>query len=63
MDIKIFLATTIAVVFILSFIYISWSFRSFFRYTFNDMAIIAFVVWAIFLLSGLIGIILLSGVL
>jgi len=63
MDIKIFLVTTVTIVTILSFIYILWSFRSFFRYTFNDMAIIAFVVWAILLLSGLIGIILLSGVL
>jgi hypothetical protein len=63
MDIKIFLATTTTFVVFLFFLYISWSFRSFFRYTFNDMAIIAFVVWAILLLSGLIGIILLSGVL
>jgi len=63
MDIKIFLAVTIIVIAVLFFIYVCWSFRSFFRYTYNDLAIIAFSLWAIILLSGLIAIILFSGVL
>jgi len=63
MNIKMLLISTSTIVFVLIVIYLVWSFRSFFRYTFNDFIVIGFVLWSIILLSGLIFIILFSGVL